>query len=891
MKRLSSSGNWVLDTHSGLQPAAPKKPKVVAGQQFGSNSSSVPYKGQLANFWHTKKDLGNSKRLPSLPRPSPLDPSNFSDDWNMQTITFDHRDAPPPLRRNNSSSTVQPVDLTDLADAAADDEFQRELQAAIALSLQEPQQPTGGPAKQSDQQQQQQQSPTSSAHGSDGPLPDYDSLPDWMDEQHTAAAAAPPGSPMDSSPSPPEDVFGLLGPPADKPLLPNDRAVTTGQECGGAAAVDHPATATSPGLNAPGSPTLAAAQHGVGQLRPAVADDSMLALTPPQDGAAAAAGHHGRSGLLTAMQCDPGPGSPKSPALTAPRPDRSGFVSSSAAPGGPLMRLEGGSWRPSGAATAAAAAAALRGSTAAGKDRTLLQEVQAVGLTEDEQLARAIAESMKEQGSAPAAAAAESPAAAAVGNSGATAHAADAADAAAAGAAKGVQDVEMEDAVVGSDVVEDEDAVMKRVLAESAAEHERHQQQKLLDLQQQEEAAAAARAAAAGEADAAAAAAAGPAGAAAAGAGSSKERQEEKPPALLLRLLEDSDYEAEQEELQGSSKQQGRRSSSPAASGDTAGRSASPTADSTAAAADNSAGIKAGGDEGSRPASRRRARGQKQRQQRGASKAADNHKGSAAAAAADGAAGGPSADIKAEGGVADTAAEGVDFTASMVQGSGLDKENEAEEAAAAEAAEADTDAVADGSLAKRTKAAAAKASGSRGRTKSTQQQRKVLGEIFGAGSSSLNAAAGRLTSHAAAAAALDPPHKPPAVAAAVAASRAAAAAGAAAGSSHAAATAAQAAAGAEGEVHELQEGVAAGAVGSWPQGAAASYSLTAVVRHMGDLVSMGHFTSDVLNSETKRWYHYDDSRVELLAGIETVGRICQRDGYLFFYVNDAISDK
>jgi len=49
VKRLSSSGNWVLDTHSGLQPAAPKKPKVVAGQQFGSNSSSVPYKGQLAN--------------------------------------------------------------------------------------------------------------------------------------------------------------------------------------------------------------------------------------------------------------------------------------------------------------------------------------------------------------------------------------------------------------------------------------------------------------------------------------------------------------------------------------------------------------------------------------------------------------------------------------------------------------------------------------------------------------------------------------------------------------------------------------------------------------------------------------------------------------------------
>jgi hypothetical protein len=61
--------------------------------------------------------------------------------------------------------------------------------------------------------------------------------------------------------------------------------------------------------------------------------------------------------------------------------------------------------------------------------------------------------------------------------------------------------------------------------------------------------------------------------------------------------------------------------------------------------------------------------------------------------------------------------------------------------------------------------------------------------------------------------------------------------------------AAAAAGGGGSGVQELQEAVAADAVGAWPQEAAASYSLSAVVRHMGELVSVGHFTSDVLNAE------------------------------------------
>lgn len=43
--------------------------------------------------------------------------------------------------------------------------------------------------------------------------------------------------------------------------------------------------------------------------------------------------------------------------------------------------------------------------------------------------------------------------------------------------------------------------------------------------------------------------------------------------------------------------------------------------------------------------------------------------------------------------------------------------------------------------------------------------------------------------------------------------------------------------------------------------------------------------------QINRWFHYDDSRVHALSSIETVARLCQRDGYLFFYVNDAIGDQ
>jgi hypothetical protein len=43
------------------------------------------------------------------------------------------------------------------------------------------------------------------------------------------------------------------------------------------------------------------------------------------------------------------------------------------------------------------------------------------------------------------------------------------------------------------------------------------------------------------------------------------------------------------------------------------------------------------------------------------------------------------------------------------------------------------------------------------------------------------------------------------------------------------------------------------------------------------------------HTQARRWFHHDDSYVQPLAGLsEVVGR-CERDGYLFFYTNDAIS--
>ena len=46
----------------------------------------------------------------------------------------------------------------------------------------------------------------------------------------------------------------------------------------------------------------------------------------------------------------------------------------------------------------------------------------------------------------------------------------------------------------------------------------------------------------------------------------------------------------------------------------------------------------------------------------------------------------------------------------------------------------------------------------------------------------------------------------------------------------------------------------------------------------------------LLLPQIKRWFHYDDSYVRPQASIEAVRGACQRDGYLFFYVNDAISE-
>eukprot|EP00775_Hariotina_reticulata_P005407 gene5407-5640_t len=79
-----------------------------------------------------------------------------------------------------------------------------------------------------------------------------------------------------------------------------------------------------------------------------------------------------------------------------------------------------------------------------------------------------------------------------------------------------------------------------------------------------------------------------------------------------------------------------------------------------------------------------------------------------------------------------------------------------------------------------------------------------------------------------------------------------------------------------------------------PVESAAAYQLHAVVRHKGPLASSGHFVSDVLNSQVSKdgqscqWFHYDDSHVQPISQAAVMSS-CKSDGYLFFYVNTAIT--
>lgn len=464
----------------------------------------------------------------------------------------------------------------------------------------------------------------------------------------------------------------------------------------------------------------------------------------------------------------------------------------------------------------------------------LLKEVQERGLSEEEQLARAIAESMKEQqqqqqhnGPDPA------------NNGPDAAHTTPLVTVDAwlrNQQPSGIAPIaELGTAAAPMEVdggLDDEDKMLEWALKESAAEHERQQQLQLLKLQQQELIdlsggdllAASTLSAATGDTSAAAAAAGadGSVGQGQAGAGAEQEGQKgrkERPPALLLRLLEDSDYEAEQEELRGRS-----RSSSPSIPG--------------AAEGSNElvgVGISQGGEQqGEQPVQPKRRRGRPRKQQVAAG--ADGSEAPAPVgagvkkhgvlrprdhagvhAAAEGAA--------AAGGAADDLLD----SAAADPGLQIDKEN----CCAAGTGGADTDMVPDRPSGRAAAAGAGAKGAAKGGKATQQKQRRALKEILG-DSSERNAAAG-----AAAAAAADPPQKPAGVSTAVAAAQAAAAA---AGRQGGAAAAVD-------EVQELQEGVAAGAVGAWPQDAAASYSLSAVVRHMGEMVSVGHFTSDVLNHE------------------------------------------
>lgn len=280
---------------------------------------------------------------------------------------------PGTLRRNNSSSAVPHVDLTglaDAADAAADSEFDRDLQLALALSVQEQQQP--------------QQLQLGSGPAEDAEVPQVDSdwqawsddqLPDWIKTGHVpaAAAAAPPPSPVKSRSD------------RENSVDDSDQGVAV---FGSYAGQDRPSARTGKQQQGPGGISGAAA--AVAEASPAAAaipDAELLALTPVDASAAEPTAVADGSFALTPpldqqqqqqaepMDIDHGTGvdagqlfeglAPPSPLLQAARPDRSGRVSSSTAPGGSQQRLVGqklGGAAPGQlvAATAAAAAAARR---------------------------------------------------------------------------------------------------------------------------------------------------------------------------------------------------------------------------------------------------------------------------------------------------------------------------------------------------------------------------------------------------------------------------------------------------------------------------------------------------------------------------------------------------
>lgn len=268
----------------------------------------------------------------------------FSHDWNgarksadgaLGDVDNDDDDVMQGLRRNNSSSAIPSLDLTglaDVADAAADDEYERDLQMALALSMQEQHDPD------LQQQQQGKQQVRSSGQDTDAAVPDVDDLqqmPTWLNEQYLpAAAATPPGSPMDVSSPHAAGRSDLLG--GNDSLLQQQRQEVLHLHDSPLAGLDLEACTPDPAA--------------------AAVADGIFGLTPPE-------------GLADQGAQNPVP--PPSPSLLAPRPDRGGHVSSSTGPQQrPAGHKLGGGAQPSATASVAAAAAALQ---RMGKVRGLLR--------------------------------------------------------------------------------------------------------------------------------------------------------------------------------------------------------------------------------------------------------------------------------------------------------------------------------------------------------------------------------------------------------------------------------------------------------------------------------------------------------------------------------------
>ena len=64
-----------------------------------------------------------------------------------------------------------------------------------------------------------------------------------------------------------------------------------------------------------------------------------------------------------------------------------------------------------------------------------------------------------------------------------------------------------------------------------------------------------------------------------------------------------------------------------------------------------------------------------------------------------------------------------------------------------------------------------------------------------------------------------------------------------------------------------------------------TYHLMSMVSHHGNTTQMGHYVSDVYNTDRGRWFRYDDRRVSCRDEAEVLGD-SERNGYIFFYMHE-----